>query len=175
MSYRYASILLIDSCVLSVTIKSTIFCISLLSISVDILAYTRGGMSPFSQGMPGMAMARGRGSDRGVGADMSKFMRPTRSDASSLQGAIPHIISPLDTAELAEIKQCVCALKNLIEHCACSQTDMIINQVALQHADIINIIMSVIETKFDAIESRIDAIDASIVTLLEAILVQLQD
>lgn len=175
MSHRYASILLIDEHALSIAIKSAIFCISLVGISVDSLAYARGGMSPFSQGMSSMAMARGRGSDRGVGADMSKFMRPTRSEVLSLQGAAPQIISPLDTAQLADIKQCVCQLRDLVEHYAYSQVDMIMAQLALQHADSINVIMSVIETKFDAIESRIDALDANIVAVLEAILVQLQD
>lgn len=73
-----------------------------------------------------------------------EIARAPRPDALSYPGSTPEIVSPFDTAQLAQIRDCVCQLKILIE----SGFDFIISQF--------DVVIEIIGSKVDVIESQID-------------------
>lgn len=64
--------------------------------------------------------------------DSKNIVRAPRPDALSYPGSTPAIVSPFDTAQLAQIQQCVCQLKSIIESdldVVESQLDVVISQL----------------------------------------------
>lgn len=120
----------------------------------------------------GPNLSRMRASERAAGADMNKVMRAPRSDVLNM----PQIACSSDAALLAEIKQCVCQLKNLVETCACSQSEQILSEVEFiaTKVEAIFIVLSSI-TNLDVFISEFDILVSSLDTLNIGALTSLTD
>lgn len=155
--------------------------LSLLCILMLIPAMQGFGRGPGSyvQGATGFGpnFSRVRAMDRNAGADFSKMTRAPRPDALTT----PQIACGSDSALLAEIKQCVCQLRNLVERCACSQNEEILSELqeilqvtveTLSNTDeILGALGSVsgldgLTSSFDILISSIDSLDLEVLVSL---------
>lgn len=139
------------------------------------------GPGSYVQGATGFGpnFSRVRAMERNVGADLNKITRAARPDALTTS----QISCNADSALLAEIKQCVCQLRNLIERCACSQNEEILNELqdiliitveTLSNTDeILGALGSV--SGLDGFTSSLDILISSIDSLDLEVLVSLTD
>lgn len=130
-------------------LQAQCFALYILAFSFSLHAFGRpGGMQV--QGATGFGpnFSRMRSMERNMGADLTKMSRAPRADVLTT----PQISCGSDSAVLAEIKQCVCQLKNLVESCACSQGEEILNELNFIVTKVEALFLVAIDTLFNTQE-----------------------